>query len=60
MFIISGILTGGISIIANFAICLAIGAGSGLTMNKILEPGEKKRFYMDNSIIIQTIQNKLL
>ena len=58
--IIAGILTGGISIIANFAIGLAVGAGAGLTMISIIDPNEKKRFYIDNSIIIQTIQNKLI
>ena len=58
--IVATILTGGISIIAGLAISLAIGTGSGLAMIKILDPNEKKRFYMNNSIIIQTIQNKLI
>ena len=54
------ILTGGMSMIAQCAIGIAIGAGSGKAMSRILDSNGKKRFYMNNSIIIQTIQKQLI
>ena len=58
--IVALILTGGISAILYFALSIVIGLGLSFTTMSIINPNEKTRFLMNNSIIIQVIQGKLI
>jgi hypothetical protein len=58
--IVAAILTGGISIILYFALSFVIGLGYSFATISIINPNEKTRFLMNNSIIIQVIQGKLI
>ena len=58
--ILAAVLTGGISLIVTFIVGCGIGAGTGLVLNKILDPDEKRKFLMNNSNIINTIQGQLI
>ena len=49
------IVTGGISLLATFAIGLAIWTGESISMISIFNPNKKQKFFMNNSKIIQTI-----
>ena len=58
--VIFGALTGWFSTIAYYSLCLAAGFLSRITTGKLTGQDEKEKFYLNNLIIIQTIQNKLM
>ena len=57
---IAAFMTGGISAIAFFALCVVLDLGAHYAVKKYLDPEEKERFLMNNSAIILTIQNTLM
>ena len=58
--IIFGALTGWFSTIAYYSLCLAAGFLTRFATGKLTGQDEKEKFYLNNLIIIQTIQNKLM
>ena len=58
--VIAAIMTGGISLIAYFGLCFLLDLGANYAVKKYIDSEEKERFLMNNSAIIQTIQNTLM
>ena len=58
--IAASLLTFGLSLVAYFAIKYTTGIGLGFVTRKIVNPDEKEEFLFNNSVIMQTIQNKLM
>ena len=58
--IAASIFTFGLSLVAYFAIKYTTGIGLGFVTRKIVNPDEKEEFLFNNSVIMQTIQNKLM
>ena len=58
--IIFGALTGWFSTIAYYSLCLAAGFMTRFATGKLTGQDEKEKFYLNNLIIIQIIQDKLM